>query len=617
MKKTLFIIVIFLASCSKDFLVRDPLDKITDVSLTYTADECMLYVNKYYTDFWGSPTSYIYHNDLGTDNLLGVNYDQNPYLIDGLVTVPSTGGGWSDVEWGKIRSVNFLLDNYQKSDEIDQALPFIGEARFFRAFYYFEQFLKKFGGAPWISTELNLNSEELLAPRLPRNQLADSILADLDWAIAELPSQNIQQKGRISKEVAELYKARIALYEGTWEKYHAGTPFAGAGNPVTYFEAARDAAKAVMSSGLFSLDNVGVEDGYYMLFNQHDYSNSKEIMLWKQFDRTQGLWHSDNRNPGRNGAGVGLTRSLVESYLCKDGKPIAVSNEYQGDQNLLNVIANRDPRLSQTMFTPGRARTIVNGRDTTIIFTKSNINLTDVEKCSTGYELAKGADADADEQVTVTGSIKGSIIFRYAEALLIYAESRTELGEITQADLDETINKLRDRVGMPHLTLTVGYSDPNGAFTAARGYQGVPVSNLLQEVRRERRIELSCEGFRYDDLMRWAAANLLNHDKIEGAKTGQFKNLTWLKNYFSKAWIPTAITGGHDNFMASVDQWTPPCTEGINYWTDDEGYFAPYQRNITSNHFTFDPDKCYLNPIPSDQFILNKNLVQNPGWPNK
>lgn len=605
---------IALSSC-EDWLTKDPLNQISDVNLSYTAEECKLYINQFYTSFWGSPNSYIYHIDKGSDNLLSYSYSDNKDLIEGLHVVPATGEGWGTTEWGKIRSVNFLLNNYQKSQELDQAEKYIGEAYFFRAMLYYEQFLRKFGGAPWIESNLSLESEELYAPRLKRNELADKILEDMDKAIERLPSQNVQETGRISKEVAMLYKARIALFEGTWEKYHANTVFAGEGDVQKYIEEAAKMSLAVINSNLFDLDNVEVPDGYHILFNQWDYSNSKEIMLWRKFDRSLGVWHSDNRNPGRNGAGVGLTRSLVDAYLCIDtdgkAKPIRLASNYQGDENLLTVTANRDPRLAQTMFIPGRARTI-NGKDTTIIFTKPNINLSDVEKCSTGYELAKGADPDANEQETVTGSIKASIIFRYAEALLIYAEAKAELGTITQTDLDITINKLRDRVGMPHLTIDVGYEDPNGEFTAARGYEGVPVSNLLQEIRRERRVELACEGYRHDDLKRWRAHHLWNHDLIQGAPTAQFKDLSWLVEYFETHPIPSAIN--RTEFMENLKKWTPECTDGENYWTDSEGYFEPYQRNIPDGHFHFDPNKCYLQPIPTEQLVLNENLEQNPGW---
>lgn len=620
MKKIFFITIILIglgSSCSEDFLTKDPLDKLTDLSLSYTEGECKLYVNKFYTSFWGTGSSYIYHYDLGSDNLLSVSYSNNQDLIDGLRVVPSSGGGWGTNEWGNIRSVNFLLDNYTKSKEPDKVEKYIGEARFFRAFFYYEQFLKKFGGVPWIETQLSLTSEELTAPRLKRHELANKIIADLDWAITKIPSFTVQEKGRISKEVAMLYKARIALYEATWEKYHSGTVFAGEGNPTEYFKIARDAANSVIKSGFFSLDNVGAKDGYHKLFNVLDYSSSKEIMLWVKFDLALGLSHGNtNKHPALDGSGVGLTRRLVESYLCKDGKPISISTSYKGDNNLLTVIENRDPRLVQTMFTPGRARRIENG-DTTLIFTKASINLSDSEKCSTGYELAKGMNPDADEQLSEIGTNKASIIFRYAEALLIYAESRSELGEITQADLDVTINALRDRVGMPHLKVDVGFIDTFGDFTVSRGYNGLPVSNLLQEIRRERRIELACEGYRHDDLKRWRAHHLWNYDLIQGAKTSQFKDLKWLKDYFTSVSVPKGV-GNFNTFMTEiVAKWRPDCKEGVNYWTDNEGYFAPYQRFIPSGHFAFNPDKSYLLPIPSEQLILNENLKQNPGWPDK
>jgi hypothetical protein len=549
--------------------------------------------------------------------MLSYLYNNNPDLIDNR-TIPASGGGWGTGEWGNIRSVNFLLDNYQKSAELDRAEPFIGEARFFRAYYYFEQFLTKFGGVPWVETQLGLESPELYEPRAKRHEIADHILADLDLAIERIPSFNVQTKNRVSKEFAQLYKARVALYEGTWEKYHAGTAFAGEGDVRKYLTAARDASLAVINSGL-SLDNVGVKDGYHLLFNQHDYSNSKEIMLWRKYNLSLGVSHSANRNQQWNGEGIGLTRRLVESYLCIDtdgkAKPIALASNYQGDDNLLTVMANRDPRLSQTTYAPGRARTIRDEKDTTVIFTKPHISQNAGEKCSTGYERAKGLDPDYDEARAAADAVKATVIFRYAEALLIYAEARAELGELTQADLDLTVNKLRDRVNMPHLSLDPGYTDPNGDFTAARGYEGVPVSNILQEIRRERRVEYALEGFRFNDLKRWRAHHLWNHDKIQGAKTAQFEDLTWLIDFFKAFPVPAAITDGYDVFInETVAQWNPASVEGNNYWTDDEGYFAPYQTFIPDGHFKFDPNKAYLWPIPNDQFVVNNKLDQNPGW---
>ena len=239
MKKLIYTLCLFtgmaISSC-EDWLARDPLDQIADVNLTYTADECKLYVNQFYTSFWGSPNNYIYHIDRGSDNLLSDNYQDNKDLIEGLHQVPSSGEGWGTTEWGKIRSVNFLLDNCDKSPEPEKARKYIGEAYFFRAMLYYEQFLRKFGGAPWIDKTLDLESGELYGPRLKRHELADKILNDMDDAIDRLPTYSQQETGRVSKEAAMLYKARIALFEATWEKYHAGTPFAGEGNVQAYME---------------------------------------------------------------------------------------------------------------------------------------------------------------------------------------------------------------------------------------------------------------------------------------------------------------------------------------------------------------------------------------------
>jgi len=259
----------------------------------------------------------------------------------------------------------------------------------------------------------------------------------------------------------------------------------------------------------------------------------------------------------------------------------------------------------------------MNNTDTTIIFVKPDINLSDVEKNSTGYELAKGADSNYDEQHQLSGSIKGLIIFRYAEALLIYAEARAELNELTQADLDKTINLLRNRVKMPHLTLDPGYTDPQGQFTAYWKYDGVPVSNILAEVRRERRIELACEGYRHDDLNRWRAFHYLNNRLIQGAKIAQFLNLKWLQDFFETFPVPRHINGGLTFFLNNtVPIWTPAIILNNNYWVDSEGYFAPFQRNIPGGYFTFDKGKGYLRPINPEQLVLNKSLVQNPGWGN-
>jgi len=604
-----------LCGCA-DFLDKEPLSQITTSGLVYSASECKEYVNQFYGVLDGP---FIHRDDglaydLGTDNLLSVNYQNNQDLIDGLRTVPSAGGGWGTNEWGRIRTINYLLDNYTVTTELDEVQKYIAEARFFRAYLYFEQFLKKFGGVPWIDKTMYPSSGELYSKPLLRNELADKIIEDLDWAIEYLPSFPSQSNGRVSKEVALALKSRVALYEGTWEKYHAGTPYAGQGDCNVYFQQAVDAASKIISTGIFDIDNIGVPDGYFKLFNQTSYSDSKEVMLWKERSVAYNVTTNWDQDASTSGNGCGLTRRMVDSYLCTDGKPIALSPLYKGDDTYLSVIENRDPRLSQSMFTPGRARVIMNGNEQIVVFTKPSIDLAETRKCSTGYELLKGSSPIYEQQLFNNCTL-ATIFFRYGEVLLNYAEAAAELGILQQSDLDRTINRLRDRVGMPHMTINIDYSDPDGDFTSSRGYSGVPVSNLLQEIRRERRVELAFEGFRYDDIKRWRAHHLLNNDKIQGAKTAQFTDLNWLVEWFIQNGAPSSISGGWDNFINNtVPKWSTDVAEGVNYWTDEEGYFDPYHDFIPSQHFSFNPDKSYLWPIPTQELLLNDNLKQNPGW---
>src|SRR5690606_10069355 len=169
----------------------------------------------------------------------------NPRLR-GTRTVPESGG-W---DYSAIRNVNYFFANYQRcTDPFEEYKAFLGEAHFFRAYLYFN-LVREYGDVPWISKPLDTDSEELYMTRTPRNQVVDSIIADLDEAIAYLPSGKQLDGTRLSREIAQLFKSRVSLYEGTWEKYHADDVFGVAGaNPVRYLELAAESALAVIESG--------------------------------------------------------------------------------------------------------------------------------------------------------------------------------------------------------------------------------------------------------------------------------------------------------------------------------------------------------------------------------
>ncbi|TDE03251.1 RagB/SusD family nutrient uptake outer membrane protein [Flavobacterium hiemivividum] len=571
-----------LNSCESDFLERSPEVNISDGEFWKSKNDLKLYTNNFYNNFLPSYQGYftqgIYglDSDEGTDNMVHLNFNGN--ILNGERIVPSSGGGWSITEWGRIRNVNYFLQNYTKSTENFEVIKeHVGEAHYFRALLYFD-LLKKFGDLPWIDKALTPSDADLLkAPRVSRAIIADNILADLDKATLYLPTKAASSSNRVYREVAMALQARIALYEGTWEKYHAGTPFGVAGsNGDKYLTKAATVSKAIIDSGIFDLDNkaTGSNRGYWSLFNQSNYSNSREVIFWRRYDVASNF---TNRwaEYGARGNGKGFTKSLVDDYLCIDGKPISSSSLYQGDETLIDIVTNRDPRLKQSIHVNDGAHPITNNRPSglaDLLFTNPIVDQATEDNCSTGFQRFKGTEPNYAKQLNGMGDA-GLIFFRYAEVLLNYAEAKAELGTITQGDLDISINQLRARVQMPNLVMGLIVSDPNWAFPT--------LSPVINEVRRERRIELAVEGFRHDDIWRWAAADeLIIGKKPLGAKKAQWAN------------VP-----------------------GINlYNTNAEGYVEPYKNvGAMATGYKFKADRDYLLPIPLNQITL-AGYKQNPNW---
>lgn len=557
-----FLLILLLGACEKSkFLEKTPQDQITDASYWKTAKDLELFINPFYELFTGWPSHGAgpFWLDNNSDNMIAGVYDVR---LAGLRPLPETGGGWS---WTNIRNINVFHANYQRvidnvggrNAAIDQA---IGEGYFFRAFLYFD-LLKRFGGVPWYDRPMTTSDQELYNPRDTRDVTANHILADLDQAIQLLKTD--AGEFRVNKYIALAMKARVALYEGTWQKYHAGTEFGiNNANPNTYFNQAVDACDQIMRTNTFQIEGSSVSD-YVRLFNQDDLSSNREIMLWKQYMLGFNA-HNGQRYLSIIGGATGLSKSLVESFLCIDGLPIAVSQLYQGDNNLNNEIKNRDPRLDAIVFKEGDAI------NEDFIFQKAPIHLGGEANTTSGYQIQKGALPNKSLQQTDFGSTTAAIVFRYAEVLLNFAEAKAELGNIEQTDLDKSINLLRRRVQMPDLKLNAIVADPNWDFPT--------LTPVINEVRRERRVELSCEGYRLTDLMRWRGHHLFVNKRPRGAK-----------------------------FIAA----DYPGFNNVNL--DAQGYID-YYKSILSDGYKFNPQRDYLDPLPVNELLLNPQLIQNPGW---
>jgi hypothetical protein len=388
----------------------------------------------------------------------------------------------------------------------------------------------------------------------------------------------------VNKETAMLLQARIALYEGTWEKYHANTAFGVNGvNGEKFIKKAADVTDALIALNTCALDNVGAENGYQNIFNKESYVGSKEVLFWRQYNASLGITNGWS-DFSTYGALSGLSKKMIDSYLCTDGKPIEESALYQGDDNLVKVVTNRDPRLNQTIYVNDGKHLQFPTSQPNPYFIYPAFDIND-KLCVTGYQLYKGHIPS----VNLSGSMNQNamIYFRYAEALLINAEAKAELGTIAQADIDKTIKLLRDRVGMPNMILVdvESFTYPSKEFPL--------LSNIINEIRRERKVELAAEGFRVDDIFRWAAADILIQGyKPQGAKLAQ--------------WQGTLNPAPSEAFVAAVGKLA----------ADADGYILPYatQLVVAETGYNFDLNRDYLSPLPTNQLMVNKALVNNPGW---
>ncbi len=549
-----------LTGCNDSFLERSPQSLNDDTFWTSTGD-LKTYANAFYDILPGGVTNY---GDTDAD-------DQVPSSINtfiwGQYVVPTEDGLWSKSNWSNIRYINYFMTHYStvtgSEEEINQ---YVAEMRFFRALEYFSK-IKTFGDVPWLDKDLNTDSEELYGPKDPRNEVAQKIIEDLDFAIEWLPAAGSEENNRLNKDIARHVKARVCLHEGTYYKYHTDLGYAYE----DLLQEAADETDELINSGRYAIYSTGdPEHDYYNMFIMEDKSNLSEAILYIDYSyplRTHNMGH------GAVEAGAGFSKDFVDCILYTDGLPKALTSYPTDDETMTQELANRDPRARQLIrndeFFEGNSNYSNVGDDDAYV----------TQYCPTGYQTIKGYDPSTAHSGYNLEDADG-IAYRYAETLLINAEAKAELGTITQADLDRTINKLRDRVGMPHLSTTVGFTDPNWPD------YGYTLSPLLQEIRRERRIELAGEGFRFADICRWKAGPIVNN----------------VMTYVGK-------------------KISSESTMAANGLRSNEGYVIVYP-NYTNSDLVYQAglsrtweDKMYLYPIPTGELQRNPNLLpQNPGW---
>ena len=545
----IFLLPLFLlAGCEKS-LDLTPKDEISDASFWKNSEQFKLAANDFYFGLQGAHN----YTDLNSDIAFGAGSNA---VSNGSYVAQANSAEWDNAYIG-IRGANYLL---QKAEEVEEAElrtaieRWVGETLFFRAYHYWN-LVRKFGGVPLITTALDVSSEELYSPRASQKEIIDFILTDLDNAVAKLPTQSElgeAEIGRVTQGAVLALKARVALYQATWLKYHEE------GNATPYLTAAIDAAEKTVSSAEYALYTDQGDQSYkYLFILQGD--DSREVILARRYyvnrathNWTRELWFNF----------MIPTKNMADLYLSTDGLPINQSPLFERYEELDSEFQNRDPRMAMTFIVPGDSIYADGG-----VWAEIFPGFTGTNATRTGYMLRKFLD-ETLEATQFQGQYDFKE-FRYAEVLLILAEALYEMnGSISDNDLNRTINLIRSRVNMPALT--------NGLVT-------VNGLDMMTEIRRERTVELAFEGFRRDDLRRWKTAETVLPAALKGIK---FAGTEYEQRY-------------------------PELEIGTDIRVDGDGFIV--SEPATARQFL--PNKHYLDFIPLQQIQLSKGtLTQNPGW---
>lgn len=632
----LFSATLLMGTACSDFLDKEPISDNVDGNFFTAENQLEPYCNNMYGLFpdhgTGTGTFGYFTTDNNSDDMTTVNAVDN--FLPQRIQVGSSGSYGS---FSTIRNCNLFLQRTQENIDKgtlsydDNIKHYIGEMYFFRAYVYFG-LLKTYGDFPIVTevlTDGDYAANVEANKRKPRNEVARFILEDLDKAIERLyPKSNGFTAHRLNRECALLFKSRVALYEATWEKYHAGTARVpgGPGWPgdaasfntdmtaeINFFlEQAIESAKLVGDASVLMADYAG-------LYNKTDLSGQRdEVLLWRMYseeakvqNQVVGATHgygSIDTDKGTfifvHGDGTGFTRSLVDSYLMADGLPIYASENYQGDKSLVDVMTNRDLRLVTSVGKPGDKIMTFNGKDIMYQYPGLTAAAGGIRVTSTGYIPRKGW---VDNDVIYNNAYPLALpIFRAAEAYLNYIEAYyLRYNTLDDLTLDKYWKALRARAGVDtDYKKTIAATDLTKEIDLAR-YSGTNlIDATLYNIRRERRSEFIADGMRKDDLYRWRALDMMQNYWVEGM------------NYW-------------DEFHTDFEKACEACKQ--TYMAPNDAsvskYLRPQGKNeLVNKHngYCFETAN-YLSPLSYDVFrmstpeeggdVSTSVVYQNPGWP--
>ncbi|MDR2627414.1 MAG: RagB/SusD family nutrient uptake outer membrane protein [Dysgonamonadaceae bacterium] len=577
----LFIIIIAIQALTacEDALDKFPKDRTYPEDYFRTETELQLYTNQFYTYLPEASAVYDEASDL-------IAKQQLPAVVTGLRDIPATGGGWS---WSQLRVINECIVGLKNCSDEKLREKYEGIARFFRAYFYFEK-VKRFGDVPWYDHPIGSADKDLYKPRDSRELVMTKIIEDLDFAAAHLGTA--REVYKIGKWTALALKSRVCLFEGTFRKYH-GITYPEHDYRYYLTQAAEAADNFIADSG-YRLYTSTPATAYRDLFAGLN-ARPEEVILARDYNGAIGLTHSVNFFLSSTSFGrPSLTKKIVNTYLTVTGGRFTDLQGYE-TKNFKDECTNRDPRLAQTIRTPGYTRI---GETTSLA---PNLAFT-----ITGYQLTKWMMGAAYDVINT--SCNDIILFRAAEVYLNFAEAKAELGTLTQADINRSVKLIRDRVGMPNLDVAAANAAPDPYLESpATGYPNAEAGayrGVILEIRRERSIELISEGFRYYDLVRWKEGKAM-----EQAMYGIY--VPAMGDYDLDGYGGVDVCFYRGTKPATSAAVSLEIEKDMFLSNGQNGYMDPHQNTPRNWNETRD----YLYPLPiEDRLLTNGALTQNPGW---
>lgn len=584
----LLLSVAFFTACSKK-LDQVPEDTATKAAIFGSEKGMETYANSFYEIL---PTANnIHQGDAMADYAARTQVPD--FLREGAYG-PRQSSGW---DWTALRNINFFLENCNNPKISPKVIRnYIGLAKFFRAWFYFDK-VKRFGDVPWINKTMTIDDPDLFKGRDSRTLVMDSVLADIDSACASITATDDKSRSLITKYVAYAFKSRVCLFEGTFRKYH--TEYGLQNTADRWLTEAMNAAKTVMDEAGYTLSTAnGNTQSYRQLFISKA-PVSAEIMLAALCDPNLSVYNDGNWwwTSATYGSRVSFTRTFINTYLNIDGTPFTSKAGY-ATLPFVEEVKGRDLRLQQSIRMGSYKR--INGgvpQAAPPVFSYTYTGYQPIKWCLDDTYYDGGSRND--------NSIS---IIRYAEVLLNYAEAKEELGAFTDADWAMTVGALRARAGITGgLTARPVVAD---AYLKTTYFPNITDPALL-EIRRERGIELALEGFRFYDIVRW--------------KRGELMDQVWNGFYVPALDTPMDLNGDGVNDVVFYQQKPATQLPGVTYVNvaaTINGGVNPQrlsqdtygELNWLNNISRKWNDRYYLYPIPEADRLMNPKLGQNPGW---